>query len=79
MNIKTIYTICSKRRGRAKWKLSVNVSLLVKENGRIPERVPVRLVYIPNAPMPKSGSASSALIQIWTKTRSFVSMENAGT
>lgn len=29
MNIKTIYTICSKRRGRAKWKLSVNVSLLV--------------------------------------------------
>lgn len=48
MNIKTIYTICSKRRGKAKWKLSVNVNLLVKENGRILERVPVRLVYIPN-------------------------------
>jgi len=48
MNIKAIYKICSKRRGRAKWKLSVNVNLLVKEKNRIIERVPVRLVYILN-------------------------------
>ena len=48
MNIKTIYKICRKRRGKAKWKLSVNVSLLVKENNRIIEQIPVRLVYIPN-------------------------------
>ena len=48
MNIKTIYTICSKRRGKAKWKLSVNVNLLVKEKNKIIERIPVKLVYLPN-------------------------------
>lgn len=48
MNIKTIYKICNKRRGKAKWKLSVNVYLLVKKNNRIIERIPVKLVYIPN-------------------------------
>ena len=48
MNIKTIYSICSKRRGKAKWKLGVNVHLLVKEKNKIIERIPVRLVYLPN-------------------------------
>ena len=43
-----IYIICRKHRGKAKWRLSVNVNLLVKENNRIIERIPVRLVYIPN-------------------------------
>lgn len=48
MNIKTIYAICRKRRGKAKWKLSVNVNLLVKEKNKIIERIPVKLVYLPN-------------------------------
>lgn len=48
MNIKTIYTACKKRRGKAAWKLSVNVNLLVKEQNKIIERIPVKLVYLPN-------------------------------
>lgn len=42
MNIKTIYSICKKRRGRAAWKLSV------KEKNKIIERIPVKIVYLPN-------------------------------
>ncbi len=48
MNIKTIYKTCSKRRGKAKWKLSVRVNLLVKEKDKIIERIPVKLVFLPN-------------------------------
>ena len=48
MNIKTIYSICRKRRGKAAWKLSVNVNLLVKNKNKIIERIPVKIVYLPN-------------------------------
>jgi hypothetical protein len=48
VNIKTLYTICQKRRGKAAWKVSVKVNLLVKEKNKIIERIPVRLVYLPN-------------------------------
>lgn len=48
MNIKTIYSICRKRRGKAAWKLSVSVNLLVKEKNKIIERIPVKIVYLPN-------------------------------
>ena len=48
MNIKTLYAVCKKRRGKAAWKLSLKVNLLVKEKNRIIERIPVKLVYIPN-------------------------------
>ena len=48
MNIKTLYTISKKRRGKSAWKLSVNVNLLVKEKNKIIERIPVKLVYLPN-------------------------------
>lgn len=48
MNIKTIYAACKKRRGKAAWKLSIQANLLVKEKNKIIERVPVKLVYLPN-------------------------------
>ena len=48
INIKALYTMSSKRRGKAAWKLSVNVNLLVKEKNKIIERIPVKLVYLPN-------------------------------
>ena len=48
MNIKTLYTMSKKRRGKAAWKLSVHVNLLVKEKNKIIERIPVKLVYLPN-------------------------------
>lgn len=48
INIKSLYTMSSKRRGKAAWKLSVKVNLLVKEKNKIIERIPVKLVYLPN-------------------------------
>ncbi len=48
INIKALYTMSKKRRGKAAWKLSVNVNLLVKEKNKIIERIPVKLVYLPN-------------------------------
>ena len=48
MNIKTIYAFSRKRRGKAAWKLSLKVNLLVKEKSQIVERIPVKIVYIPN-------------------------------
>lgn len=48
MNIKTLYTVSKKRRGKAAWKLSLLVNLLVKENNKIIERIPVKIVYLPN-------------------------------
>ena len=48
INIKALYTMSKKRRGKSAWKLSVNVNLLVKENSKIIERIPVKLVYLPN-------------------------------
>ena len=48
VNIKALYTMSKKRRGKAAWKLSVSVNLLVKEKNKIIERIPVKLVYIPN-------------------------------
>ena len=48
VNIKTLYTMSKKRRGKSAWKLSVNANLLVKEKNKIVERIPVKLVYLPN-------------------------------
>ena len=48
INIKTLYIMSKKRRGKSAWKLSVSVNLLVKENNKIIERIPVKLVYLPN-------------------------------
>ena len=48
MNIKMLYAINRKNRGRAKWKLSLPVNLLVKEGNKIIERIPVKIVYVPN-------------------------------
>ena len=48
IDIKALYTMSNKRRGKAAWKLSVNVNLLVKEKNKIIERIPVKLVYLPN-------------------------------
>ena len=48
INIKALYTMSNKRRGKVAWKLSVNVNLLVKEKNKIIERIPVKLVYLPN-------------------------------
>ena len=48
MNIKTLYTIHRKRRGKALWKLSLSVNLLVKEGSKVVERIPVKIVYLPN-------------------------------
>ena len=48
INIKALYTMSKKRRGKSAWKLSVNVNLLVKEKNKIIERIPVKLVYLPN-------------------------------
>lgn len=48
INIKALYTMSNKRRGKAAWKLSINVNLLVKEKNKIIERIPVKLVYLPN-------------------------------
>nr|WP_302135633.1 hypothetical protein [uncultured Schaedlerella sp.] len=47
-NIKALYTMSSKRRGKATWKLSVNVNLLGNEKSRIIEQIPVKLVYLSN-------------------------------
>ena len=48
MTVKSIYRSCRKRSGKAAWKLSVKVNLLVRENGEIKERLPVKLVFVPN-------------------------------
>lgn len=48
INIKALYTMSKKRRGKSAWKLSLKVNLLVKEKNKIIERIPVKLVYIPN-------------------------------
>ena len=48
INIKALYIMSRKRRGKSAWKLSVNVNLLVKEKNKIIERIPVKLVYLPN-------------------------------
>ena len=48
INIKALYTMSKKRCGKSAWKLSVNVNLLVKEKNKIIERIPVKLVYLPN-------------------------------
>jgi len=48
MNIKTIYNVCSKRRGKAKWKLNVKVNLLVKERNKTIEKIPVKHVSLAN-------------------------------
>lgn len=48
INIKTLYAMSKKRRGKSAWKLSVRVNLLVKEKNKIIERIPVKLVYLPN-------------------------------
>lgn len=48
INIKALYTMSKKRRGKAAWKLSVNVNLLVKDKNKIIERIPVKLVYLSN-------------------------------
>ena len=48
VNIKALYTMSKKRRGKSTWKLSVKVYLLVKERNKIIERIPVKLVYLPN-------------------------------
>ena len=48
INIKALYTMSKKRRGKSAWKLSVRVNLLVKEKNKIIERIPVKLVYLPN-------------------------------
>lgn len=48
MNIKAIYAASKKRRGKSAWKLSVKGNLLVKEQNKIIERIPVKLVYLPN-------------------------------
>ena len=46
--IRDIYRTCRKRCGKAAWKLSVRANLLVREDGRIKERLPVKLVFVPN-------------------------------
>ena len=48
MNIKTLYKIHRKRRGKAMWKLSLSVNLLVKDKNKVSERIPVKIVYLPN-------------------------------
>ena len=46
--IRDIYRTCRKRCGKAAWKLSVRANLLVREDGEIKERLPVKLVFVPN-------------------------------
>ena len=48
VNIKSLYAMSKKRRGKSAWKLSIHVNLLVKEKNKIIERIPVKLVYLPN-------------------------------
>ena len=48
MTLKQIYCSCTKRRGKAKWKLSVTVNLLCRKNKKIIGRLPVKLVFVPN-------------------------------
>ena len=48
VNIKTLYSACRKRGGKSPWKLRVFVNLLVKEQNKIIEKIPVKLVYLPN-------------------------------
>ena len=48
INIKTLYTMSKKRRGKSAWKVSVNVNLPIKDKNKIFERIPVKLVYLPN-------------------------------
>lgn len=48
MTLKDIYHFNRKRRGKSSWKLSISVNMLVKEKNIIVERVPVKLVYLPN-------------------------------
>ncbi len=48
MNIRIIYKVCSKRRDKEKWKLSVNANPLVRERNKIIGRIAVKLVFLPN-------------------------------
>lgn len=48
MNIKTLYAVSKKRRGKVAWKLSLHVNLLVNENSKIIEWIPVKIVYLSN-------------------------------
>ena len=48
INIKTLYNMSKKRRGKSAWKVSIKVNLLVKDKNKIIDRIPVKLVYLPN-------------------------------
>ena len=48
INIKTLNTMSKRRRSKAAWKLSVRVNFLAKNKNKIIERIPVKLVYLPN-------------------------------
>lgn len=47
-DVKEIFSRCKKRRGRSKYLLSIEVNLLQKKNGKILERMPVKIVYVRN-------------------------------
>ena len=47
-DVKEIFSRCKKRRGRSKYRLSVDVNLLQKKYGKILERMPANLVYVRN-------------------------------
>ena len=47
-DVKEIFSRCKKRRGRSKYLLSVEISLLQKKNGKIVSRMPAKLVYVRN-------------------------------
>ena len=47
-NILSGFSTIKKRRGRSKYLLSVEVSLLQKKYGKIPGRIPAKLVYVRN-------------------------------
>ena len=48
LDVKKIYSMNRKRRGRSKYLLSVEVSLLQKKNGSVVSSVPARIVYVRN-------------------------------
>ena len=48
LDVKEIFSRCKKRRGRSKYLLSVEISLLQKKNGKIVSRMPAKLVYVRN-------------------------------
>ena len=47
-DVKEIFSRCKKRRGRSKYLLSVEISLLQKKNGKVLEQMPAKLVYVRN-------------------------------